>query len=123
MSVLEPISETFTVPANHPSLPGHFPGNPVVPGVVLLEAVEQVLVSHYPEYDIVKLPQAKFTHLVRPEQAVDLQIEWTGNADAETLKARFKLALSEEAIPAATGQLVLRNRAAVQAQEGQDGIR
>ena len=29
----------FTVPADHPSLPGHFPGNPIVPGVLLIDQV------------------------------------------------------------------------------------
>lgn len=41
------MSETFTMPlciaGSHPALPGHFPGNPVVPGVVLLQRVAAAL--------------------------------------------------------------------------------
>jgi 3-hydroxyacyl-[acyl-carrier-protein] dehydratase len=38
-----PIHARILVDAGHPCLPGHFPGNPVVPGVVLLDRVAAAL--------------------------------------------------------------------------------
>ena len=37
---------SFSIPQNHPSFSGHFPGNPILPGVLLLERVMTYAQSH-----------------------------------------------------------------------------
>ena len=43
MSDAAPIRAPLCVAPTHPSLPGHFPGQPVVPGVVILDAVQAAI--------------------------------------------------------------------------------
>ena len=91
----------FRVAQDHPALPGHFPGNPLVPGVVILDevigAVERWLGG---SWRVSGVPQAKFLSPLRP--GVDARVElerrdssvaFTVLADGTTL-ARGTLALA-----------------------------
>jgi 3-hydroxyacyl-[acyl-carrier-protein] dehydratase len=92
------ITARVHVPAQHPSLPGHFPGHPVVPGVVLLDhvaaALERAGVGSLRRILAVKfltplLPeQVAYLTAVRDGPRVRFRIERDGTAilsgDAET---------------------------------------
>ena len=60
----------FTIPADHPALAGHFPGNPVVPGVILLDLATTAILAAHPGHRLAALPQVKFLHPVRPGDTV-----------------------------------------------------
>lgn len=66
------------IDADHPCLAGHFPGNPIVPGVVL---IDQVLASVRQEVSapLAAIPNLKFLHPVRP--GVVFSICWTIQGD------------------------------------------
>ena len=73
------------VTMNEPFFPGHFPGNPVMPGVLIIEAMAQaagMLANLDAElhgkrgelYYLVKVDKAKFTKTVRPGDQLILEV-------------------------------------------------
>ncbi len=75
MSDAAPIRAPLCVAPTHPSLPGHFPGQPVVPGVVILDAVQAAIESAVGALPALGLPQVKFIQPLLPGQQAEIQIE------------------------------------------------
>ena len=85
--------------SDHPSLPGHFPGRPVVPGVVILDAVQAALAAHLGRAPrLQRLPQVKFVAPLLPEQ--DACIELDGAAP------RWRFWVLRAGVLLASGELV-----------------
>jgi len=68
------VDADFRVAAAHPSLEGHFPGNPIVPGVLLLDHVMSLLHRQTGRL-VTHLHQVKFTAALRAEEQARVQCE------------------------------------------------
>ncbi len=65
---------TMTITPDHPALAGHFPGMPVVPGVVLLdEALHAIALALGTDLSACRIASVKFVSPVLPGQALEIQ--------------------------------------------------
>ena len=92
------IQERFCIDAQHQSLPGHFPGQPVVPGVVLLDRVEAAL-QRAGMGRLRRLFAVKFLSPLLPGQAADL------NASRNGSRLRFRIECNGRPILSGDGEL------------------
>jgi 3-hydroxymyristoyl/3-hydroxydecanoyl-(acyl carrier protein) dehydratase len=80
-------AHSFCIDAGHPALPGHFPGHPLVPGVMLLEQVAVALRAWHGQR-LAGVSEAKFMAPLLPGQTAMVSLSETGNADA---RIRFEI--------------------------------
>jgi 3-hydroxymyristoyl/3-hydroxydecanoyl-(acyl carrier protein) dehydratase len=91
----------FAVPPDHPSLPGHFPGRPVVPGVVVLERVVEAIEAARGPLRALRLPQVKFAQPLLPGETAEVVLEAV-EGDAP----RWRFRVLREGATIASGEVV-----------------
>ena len=67
------------VPLDHPAIPGHFPGNPIVPGVLILTRVADEIRRQLPGIVLGSLLATRFYAPLRPGQPFAVNAELTGD--------------------------------------------
>ena len=73
-----------SIAADHPCLAGHFPGNPIVPAVVILDCVQDALRAQAGAERITRIVSVKFLAPLKPAEELRITL------DLQAPTARFK---------------------------------
>ena len=84
-----------TIHANHPTLPGHFPGRPLVPGVVILDEVLAALTEWRRDSQLTGIRMVKFLAPLQPEQIFTV---FLSTKDAHAAEVTFCCRLQDRVI-------------------------
>ena len=83
-----------TFPTDHPAAAGHFPGNPIIPGAVLLSETLRLIEADLGQsLSPCRIRRAKFPHPARPGD--ELRIEFSGSAHSAI---RFECAVRDHTV-------------------------
>lgn len=85
----------WTVPLDHPAFPGHFPGTPILPGVVLLDtALQAIARASGITLDCCEISSVKFLSPANPgdKLVIEHTVSASGTIRFDILADRRKIA-------------------------------
>ena len=89
----EPVELTLLAAADHAALPGHFPGTPLVPGVVVLDLLVEALGQRCGRpIRVTRLEAVKFTSALAPG------LEARATAELNGTRVTFRIEQSDRPI-------------------------
>lgn len=110
--MIEPEAEgfrlTWVVPADLPYFEGHFPENPVLPGVAIIDGTLEILrIALDPgRVELEAIPSAKFLGVIRPglkvqislrsSDSVNWNVDWSEAASAPRPLAQLRVRLGSD---------------------------
>ena len=94
---------SFVIDPSHPSLPGHFPGAPVVPGVLVLERVFAAIEAAHGPLGAIRLPQVKFVQPLLPGERAEVELADVA-IEGEAPRWRFRVLRGDTLV--ASGEIV-----------------
>lgn len=65
----------LSIDKNHPALAGHFPNNPIIPGVVLIDLVLEEATKQHPELQTIGIKKLKLIQPIKPEQLFNIEFK------------------------------------------------
>lgn len=96
----------FAIPADHPCLPGHFPGQPIVPGVVVLDRVLAAIEAQHGALGALRMPQVKFLQPLLPEQTARIELQrLPDESDKADAPPRWRFRVLRDDILIASGEV------------------
>jgi len=98
--------QRYSIPDTHPCFAGHFSGNPIVPGVIILNYAQQQLLNSLPACHIKGLPQAKFLHTLKPNESFTISLQ-----QHSTTNVKFTCTKGEQLL--ATGSFIIEENTGV----------
>ena len=94
----------LSIPASHPAFAGHFPGSPIVPGVVLLDAAVHAINSELGGLDVNwQIATVKFLKPLPPDVSVEISYQRLDNDSV-----RFEVRQGTDLV--VTGSLLPKSR-------------
>ena len=78
---------TVTIAANSPWFSGHFPDDPILPGIAQLKMVADLVTSSTEDtLRMTGVSRVKFRKIVRPEEVLDIHVTCGNKAEQYTFK-------------------------------------